>query len=140
MSNTIYTRNHNAPNLISKMAQWHKDRNLISGSTNKAQFVKLMEEVVELFATLNPELEPYEIEAILKGMIADLHKRSRIKKAPKGKDIRDDVGDVNVVLINLIEREGFTMQECLETAWHDIKDRKGRMIDGVFVKESDLNE
>ena len=140
MSNAIYTRNHNAPKLISKMAQWHKDRNLISGSNNKAQFVKLMEEVVELFATLNPKLEPYEIEAIFKGMISDLHKRSRIKKAPEGKDIRDDVGDINVVLINLIEREGFTMQECLETAWHDIKDRKGRMIDGVFVKESDLNE
>ena len=138
MSNTIYTLNHHVPNLISKKAQWHKDRNLIEGSTNKAQFVKLFEEVIELFATLNSKLEPYEIEAILKGMIADLHNRGKIKKAPEGKDIRDDVGDINTVLINMIEREGFTMQECLETSWHDIKDRKGKMIDGVFVKESDL--
>jgi len=140
MSNTIYTRNHNTPNLISKMAQWHKDRNLINGSTNKAQFVKLMEELIELFATINPELEPFEIAGNLRGMITDLESNGRIKKAPEGKDIRDDVGDINVVLINLIERESYTMQECLETAWHDIKDRKGKMIDGVFVKEADLNE
>jgi hypothetical protein len=30
------------------------------------------------------------------------------------------------------------MEECLEVAYNDIKDRKGKMIDGVFVKESDL--
>jgi hypothetical protein len=32
------------------------------------------------------------------------------------------------------------MEECLETAYNDIKDRKGKMIDGVFVKEADLQE
>ena len=35
---------------------------------------------------------------------------------------------------------GFTMLECLEHAYDQIKDRKGRMIDGVFVKEEDLNK
>ena len=33
---------------------------------------------------------------------------------------------------------GFTMLECLEHAYEQIKDRKGKMIDGVFVKEEDL--
>lgn len=28
--------------------------------------------------------------------------------------------------------------ECVQAAWDEIKDRKGRMIDGVFVKEGDL--
>jgi hypothetical protein len=28
--------------------------------------------------------------------------------------------------------------DCLETAWIDIKDRKGKMVDGIFVKEADL--
>lgn len=28
--------------------------------------------------------------------------------------------------------------DCVQAAWDDIKDRKGRMIDGVFVKEGDL--
>lgn len=30
------------------------------------------------------------------------------------------------------------LAECLLTAWMEIKDRKGRMVDGVFVKEADL--
>jgi len=43
-----------------------------------------------------------------------------------------------VVLINIMARNNLSMQECLQVAYDDIKDRKGRMIDGVFVKESDL--
>lgn len=38
----------------------------------------------------------------------------------------------------LIEQYGTTPIECLSIAYDEIKDRKGRMIDGVFVKESDL--
>ena len=55
----------------------------------------------------------------------------------KGKDIRDDIGDMMVVLINIMVRNKLTIQECLSTAYNDIKDRKGKMIDGVFVKEGD---
>ena len=33
---------------------------------------------------------------------------------------------------------GASLAECLLTAWMEIKDRKGRMVDGVFVKEADL--
>jgi hypothetical protein len=29
------------------------------------------------------------------------------------------------------------MEECLTVAYDDIKDRKGRMVDGIFVKEGD---
>lgn len=30
--------------------------------------------------------------------------------------------------------------ECIQMAYNEIKDRKGKMIDGVFVKEADLQE
>lgn len=130
--------NHNVPNQLSKITQWHKDRNLIDGSTNNAQFVKLFEEVIELFATLNPDLSAFEITMNIKNMVAALYSDGRVNRAPEGRDIKDDVGDINVVLMNMIEREGFTMQQCLETAWYDIKDRKGEMRNGVFIKESDL--
>jgi Flp pilus assembly protein TadB len=40
-----------------------------------------------------------------------------------------------VVLINIAERNGITISECLRVAYNDIKDRKGMMVDGVFVKE-----
>ena len=43
-----------------------------------------------------------------------------------------------VVLINIAERNNLTIEQCLEKAWDDIKDRKGKMVDGVFVKEADL--
>ena len=55
----------------------------------------------------------------------------------KGKDIKDDIGDMIVVLINIAERNEVTLTECLEQAYNDIKDRKGRMVDGIFVKEGD---
>ena len=130
--------NHNVPNQLSKITQWHKDRNLIDGSTNNAQFVKLFEELIELYATLNPEKDSDDIAVSIINMVGYMLKNNRINQAPEGKDIKDDVGDINVVLMNMIERENFTMQQCLETAWHDIKDRKGEMRNGVFIKEADL--
>lgn len=56
----------------------------------------------------------------------------------KGRDVRDDIGDVIVCLINLAAMQGTNLGECLQIAWEDIKDRKGRMVPGgAFVKESD---
>tara|TARA_B100000902_G_C27154198_1_gene835292 strand:- start:268 stop:570 length:303 start_codon:yes stop_codon:yes gene_type:complete len=90
------------------ISQWHRDRNLIDGSTDKDQFMKLVQEVGELSDSLC-----------------------------KSKDFRDDVGDIMVVLINILVRNNITLEECLKVAYEDIKDRKGKMIDGIFVKEGD---
>lgn len=91
---------------ISKVIQWHHDRNLIEGATEKDQLAKLIQEVGELSDNVC-----------------------------KGKEITDDIGDIMVVLINFAERRGLTIQQCLEHAWDDIKDRKGAMRDGIFIKE-----
>ena len=56
----------------------------------------------------------------------------------KGKSVADDIGDMMVVLINIAERNKLSISQCLAKAWDDIKDRKGQMVDGVFVKEADL--
>ena len=90
------------------IGQWHKDRNLINGSTDKDQYMKLIQEAGELSDSLC-----------------------------KGKDIRDDVGDIMVVLINIMVRNNLTIEECLSVAYADIKDRRGKMIDGIFIKEGD---
>ncbi len=94
--------------LIKKVAQWHHDRNLIEGASDKDQFCKLIQEAGELSDNIC-----------------------------KGKDISDDIGDMIVVLINIAERNNLTLEECLERAWDDIKDRKGKMVDGIFIKEGD---
>ena len=94
---------------IELIKQWHHDRNLIEGATDKDQVCKLIQEVGELSDNVC-----------------------------KGRDIRDDIGDCIVVLVNIAERHGVSLSECCEVAYNDIKNRKGRMVDGIFVKESDL--
>ena len=58
------------------------------------------------------------------------------------KDAPDQVlmegGDVAVTLINLLHKRGFTLEQALFAAYMKIKDRKGQMINGVYVKEEDL--
>ena len=39
----------------------------------------------------------------------------------------------------IAERYDFTLEDCLQSAYDEIKDRRGKMVNGVFVKESDLN-
>ena len=92
-------------NLISKIMKWHEDRNLIEGSTDKDQVLKLQQELGELSDSVC-----------------------------KQKDMKDDLGDMMVIMLNIMRRNNLTMEECLETAYIDIKDRKGKMIDGMFVK------
>jgi NTP pyrophosphatase (non-canonical NTP hydrolase) len=88
--------------------QWHRDRNLIDGATDKDQLAKLIQEMGELSDNIC-----------------------------KGKDVADDIGDMIVVLINIAERNNLSLTECVSHAYNDIKDRKGKMIDGIFVKEGD---
>ncbi len=92
--------------LINKAIQWHRDRNLIDGSTDAAQYTKLVEEVKEL-----------ETNILLSQPVAD------------------DIGDILVVLINIATRNNLSLFDCLNHAYNDIKDRKGKMVNGVFVKE-----
>jgi NTP pyrophosphatase (non-canonical NTP hydrolase) len=88
--------------------QWAQDRNLIAGSDLKSQFVKLIEEAGEL------------ANAIAKYDYAEF---------------ADAIGDMVVVLTIMAAQNGMQIEDCIDGAWHEIKDRKGRMVDGIFVKE-----
>ena len=91
-----------------RIKQWAADRNLIEGSTPDKQLSKLNEEYNELFdGLLNQNID----------------------------DIKDAIGDIQVVLCVMCHQLGIDIDECREIAWEQIKDRKGRMVDGVFVKE-----
>lgn len=94
--------------LINKVLDWADDRNLIEGSDSKSQCLKLMSEAGELADNIN-----------------------------KQQDCKDDIGDCLVVLIILAAQQGYSIHSCLEHAYNDIKDRKGIMVNGVFIKESD---
>jgi len=60
------------------------------------------------------------------------------KKALEDGDIdetADGIGDMLVTIIILSELAGVDCVECLRLAYDEIKDRKGKMENGLFVKE-----
>lgn len=44
-----------------------------------------------------------------------------------------------VELEYICEKYNTTLDECLKLAYEQIKDRRGKMIDGVWVKQEDLD-
>lgn len=90
---------------------WHVERNLVDGSTDIAQCVKLGEEFGELCAAIARKDE---------------------------EKLADSIGDVIVVLKNIAMRNDLSLSYCALQAYKEIAPRKGRMVDGVFIKEEDL--
>ena len=87
---------------------WANERGLYDKGDPKTQYIKLMEETGEIG------------RAILKN---------------DTDEIIDGIGDAVVVLTNLAELVGVPIEECMQTAYDVISKRKGKMINGTFVKE-----
>ena len=87
---------------------WANERGLYKGGDTKTQSLKLVEEVGEI------------CRAILK----DNHS-----------DIEDGIGDAVVVLTNLAELQGTSIEACIDRAYNEIKDRTGKMDNGTFKKD-----
>lgn len=98
--------------LTENIEQWAIDRNLDKADPNK-QMLKLGEEFGEL------------CQGMAKG---------------NQDQVIDSVGDMYVVMTILSMQLGLDIDRCIAMAYDEIKDRKGKQINGVFVKESDLNE
>ena len=98
---------------IELVKEWGYNRGILKAGDSSlesrlAQFTKTQEEVTELLVAI----KDYErAEAI------------------------DAIGDVIVTLIMQAELWGTDIQTCLERAYEEISKRKGKMINGVFVKE-----
>ena len=97
--------------VIEKIKQWVIDRNLQTADP-KVQMCKTVEELGELARAIN------------KGDVAEQI---------------DGIGDVVVTLVCISQQLGLDFIECVEAAYDEIKDRKGKMINGTFVKEDDLH-
>lgn len=89
--------------------RWAAARNLIQGSNPAAQLTKLFEEANEL------------ADAVADGDRAEFI---------------DAIGDCIVVLTIMAAQEGLNVEDCIAAAWEQIKDRKGKMVDGIFVKDA----
>ena len=88
--------------------KWAEERGLLKAENAPRQMLKLMEEVGELAGAM-------------------------AKNKPG--DIVDAIGDIQVVLIILSKQLGYDYEQCLVDAYNVIKERKGKLINGVFVKD-----
>lgn len=93
-----------------KILEWASERGLTSTENPESQFLKLAEEVGELADCISRDDKPGQIDAI---------------------------GDIQVVLIILAKKLGFDIDECLEYAYDEIKNRTGKTINGVFLKDGE---
>jgi NTP pyrophosphatase (non-canonical NTP hydrolase) len=93
-----------------KVLRWASDRKIIPNSSSQVQALKLVSEVGEL------------CDAVIK--------KDRAA-------IIDGLGDCLVVLVIVADMEGLDLLSCLESAYNEIKDRRGTLQpNGVFVKET----
>jgi len=97
--------------LENNVVRWAIQRNLIKGCTPRDQFAKLVEEVGELSKEITRGTQEGQTQ---------------------------ELGDCLVLLIIIAQQLDLDLEICLEAAYNKIKDRKGTMINGVFVKEQDL--
>ena len=96
--------------LTARIEEWARERGLDVADPEK-QMLKLGEEFGEL----------------CQGMAKN-----------KPEQVEDSIGDMYVVMTILSLQLGLDIEDCVMKAYSDIKDRKGEMINGVFIKEADL--
>jgi len=92
-----------------KIRSWAKERGITDKGDIKTQYVKLQEETGEL------------AQAILQNNQAD---------------IIDAIGDAVVVLTNLATLAGVDIEHCINSAYGEISNRTGSMVNGTFVKNT----
>ena len=95
---------------------WARNRGIFSGSSPMSQFGKTEEEVRELEDALQQD-------------------RFAAYSPTNDLAIKDAIGDIMVTLTTIAHMKGFNLTQCYQHAYDDIKDRKGKMINGVFEKE-----
>ena len=101
--------NTETPTVFDMIRDWAKERGIYEKGDSKTQYVKLMEEAGEL------------AQSLLK------------KEVPA---VQDAIGDMVVVLTNLAYLEGMAIEGCISSAYKEISNRKGKMINGTFVKQT----
>ena len=99
---------HLEPSQFDLIREWADERGLYENGDTKTQALKLVEEVGET------------CRAILK---------------EDDDEIVDGIGDCVVVLVNLAQLHGVMIEYCIEAAYDEIKNRKGKMINGTYKKD-----
>ena len=106
--NGTYEHDDNVVFYFDKIRDWAEAKGIYDKGDPKTQYIKLMEEAGEVGRAILKEDLP---------------------------EIKDGIGDMVVVLTNLAELCGLTVEECVESAYEVISNRTGKMKNGTFVKD-----
>ena len=106
--NGTYEHDDNVVFYFDKIRDWAEAKGIYDKGDPKTQYIKLMEEAGEVGRAILKEDLP---------------------------EIKDGIGDMVVVLTNLAELCGLTIEECVESAYDVISKRTGKMKNGTFVKD-----
>ncbi|MGO1327132.1 MAG: MazG-like family protein [Streptococcus thermophilus] len=112
---TVEMKEEAETDLITKINEWADERNLKQADP-KIQWMRITEEVGEIRDVL---LKP-------------------TKFTDPQMALKDAVGDTLITIIVLAHQLDLDVTECLSIAYEEIKNRKGKMVNGTFVKEEDL--
>lgn len=113
----------NFEELKTKVEEWADDKDLLHEENADKQFMKFIEEVFEFKREID---------------ISNLRRLVGDNKDFISRDINLEMGDIFVTLIILCNQLHIDCVECLQLAYEKISKRKGKTIDGIFVKEEDL--
>lgn len=113
--------------LQEKVLEWADSHDLLHEENAEKQFMKFIEEVFEFKTEFDFFKLFYNQEFKDNQICLDLERKLKL-----------EMGDIIVTLVVLCEDLGIDPMECLEMAYDKIKDRKGKTMDGVFIKAEDL--
>ena len=112
---------------------WGIDKDLIKEENAEKQFMKFIEEVFEFKSEMDIFVDYDSVDNCFKS--DDDYLEDLVRMAT---NMKLEMGDILVTLIILSSQLGIDLTECLEMAYEKISKRKGKTIDGLFVKEEDL--
>lgn len=119
--------------LKGKVLEWADNKDLLHEENAEKQFMKFVEEVFE-FKT---ELDVWKLYKKFKHD-ENIEQDFSIEEIERWKNLKLEMGDIFVTLIILCEDLGIHPVVCLEMAYKKISKRRGRTINGTFVKSEDL--
>ena len=119
--------------LESKVLDWADSHDLLHEENADKQFMKFIEEVFE-FKT---EMDIWHLYKKFKHN-EKIRQDFSIEEFERWKNLKLEMGDIIVTLIILCKNLGIDPMECLEIAYNKIKDRKGKIVVGKFMKAEDL--
>lgn len=116
--------------LIIKVQEWAHERNIIKGCPAIKQAYKTLEECGELIEAVGQLRTVKDLE-----FNYDLKSPIEMEVIRAKRMVMDAVGDITVTLIIQCAMQGIDFTQCLEMAYEVIKNRKGKLIGGKFVKD-----